>query len=93
MKVTWNDTVIAESDDTIEVEGNQYFPPDAVDQAYLEKTDHQTTCPWKGETSYYDIVVDGERNENAGWYYPDPKEAASEIEGYVAFWNGVEITE
>lgn len=93
MKATWNETLIAESEDTIVVEGNHYFPPDAVRQEYLTESDHHTRCPWKGLASYYDIVVEGERNENAAWYYPDPKPDAEQIENYVAFWNGVEVTE
>ena len=93
MKAIWKDTVLAESDDTIEIEGNQYFPPDAIDRAHFEESDHQSTCPWKGEASYYDLVAGGERNENAAWYYPQPKDAAEEIKGYVAFWNGVTVSE
>jgi uncharacterized protein (DUF427 family) len=93
MKATWNDTVIAESTDTKVVEGNHYFPPDAIDDDYVEESDHTTTCPWKGEARYYDVVVDGARNGNAAWYYPSPSDAASEIKDHVAFWNGVEVTE
>ena len=93
MKAVWNDTVLAESDDTIEIEGNAYFPPDAIDRARFEESDRHSTCPWKGEASYYDIVAGGERNENAAWYYPEPKDAAEEIKGYVAFWNGVTVSE
>ncbi len=93
MQATWNDTVLAEGDATIELEGNQYFPSSAVNMDYLTASTHQTTCPWKGEARYYHVEVDGERNENAAWYYPNPKEAASEIEGYIAFWNGVEVSE
>lgn len=93
MKATWNDTVIAESNATIELEGNQYFPSSGVNMDYLTNSDHRSTCPWKGEARYYHVVVDGEKNENAAWYYPEPKEEAAEIEGYIAFWNGVEVTE
>jgi uncharacterized protein (DUF427 family) len=92
MKATWNGTVLAESDDTVVVEGNHYFPPTAIDRAKLEPTDHRTTCPWKGEASYYTVVAGGERNENAAWYYPAPKAAAAEIRDRVAFWKGVEVT-
>ena len=93
MKAIWNDTVIAESTDTKVVEGNHYFPSDALRDDYVEESDHTSTCPWKGEASYYDVVVDGERNGNAAWYYPSPSDAASEIKDHVAFWNGVEVTE
>jgi uncharacterized protein (DUF427 family) len=89
----WNDTVVAESDDYEVVEGNIYFPPDAIHEEYFESSDHHTTCGWKGEASYYHLVVDGQTHENAAWYYPDPKEAASQIEGYVAFWRDVEVEE
>jgi len=93
MKATWNDTVIAESDDTVVVEGNHYFPADAIKRDLFEESSHTTTCPWKGKASYYTIVADGERNENAAWYYPNPKDAASEIKDHVAFWKGVTVTE
>ncbi|WP_022835952.1 DUF427 domain-containing protein [Salisaeta longa] len=93
MYAIWNDTVIAESDATVAVEGNAYFPPDAVRETCLAPSDHRTTCPWKGEAHYYDVVVDGARNENAAWYYPEPKAAAAEIKDHVAFWNGVEVKE
>jgi len=93
MKAIWNDTVLAESDDTKVVEGNHYFPPSSLHREYLEESAHQTTCPWKGEASYYDVVINGDRNANAAWYYPQPKEAAQQIKDHVAFWNGVEVTE
>ena len=93
MKAIWNDTVIAESDTTEVVEGNHYFPADAIRDEYFEPTDHTTRCPWKGKASYYSVVVDGERNENAAWYYPKPKDAASQIKDHVAFWKGVTVTE
>ncbi|MFO8231234.1 MAG: DUF427 domain-containing protein [Longimonas sp.] len=93
MQAIWNDTVLAESDDTVVVEGNHYFPPESVNEAYFEPSDQRTTCPWKGRASYYDVVVDGERNENAAWYYPEPKEKATHIKDHVAFWNGVRIVE
>ena len=93
MKAIWNDTVIAQSDATEVVEGNHYFPADAIHEDYFESSDHHTTCPWKGKASYYTLVVDGERNENAAWTYPAPKDAASQIKDHVAFWKGVEVME
>ena len=93
MKAIWNNAVLAESNDTIVVEGNHYFPPDTIDKTYFQKGDHHTTCPWKGKASYYDIVVAGQTNENAAWYYPVAKSKAKNIENYVAFWQGVEVTE
>ena len=89
---TWRGKTIASSDRTVVVEGNHYFPIEDVDRALLEATDTHTVCPWKGTASYYDVVVDGERNGDAAWWYPTPKEAAAEIEGRVAFWKGVEVT-
>lgn len=91
MKATWNGTVIAESDETVVVEGNHYFPPDAVRREHLADSSKHSTCPWKGEASYYDVVVDGETNPDAAWYYPAPKDAAAEIKDHVAFWRGVEV--
>ncbi len=93
MKAIWNGKVIAESDKTINIENNQYFPPESVNTAYLQKTDTQTTCAWKGVASYYNIVVDNAINENAAWYYPHPGELAKVIKNYVAFWRGVKITD
>lgn len=93
MKAVWKGVTLAESDDTIVIEGNHYFPPDSINESYFEKSDYSTTCPWKGEASYYNIKVDGEKNENAAWYYPDAKPAADKIENYVAFWKDVEVTE
>ncbi|WP_347157984.1 DUF427 domain-containing protein [Pontibacter chitinilyticus] len=93
MKAIWNDIVIADSDQTIEIEGNQYFPPNTVKKEYLEESRTHTTCPWKGEAAYYHVQVNGKVNLDAAWYYPDPKDAASEIRGYVAFWKGVEVKE
>lgn len=92
MKAIWNGTVLAESDDTVVIEGNHYFPPDAVNRAHFASSDRHTTCPWKGEASYYDLIVDGETNAGAAWYYPAPKDAAAEIKDHVAFWRGVEVT-
>lgn len=88
---TWNDTVIAKSDATIVIEGNHYFPPDAVDMTLLENSQTQSTCPWKGVASYKTIVANGQRNPDAVWYYPEPKEKAAEIKGYFAFWKGVKV--
>jgi uncharacterized protein (DUF427 family) len=90
-KAVWNGKVIAESDQTKVIEGNHYFPPESVRQEYLKETDYHTTCPWKGKASYYNVVVDGDVNRNAAWYYPEPKKAASEVTGYIAFWNGVKV--
>ena len=89
---TWNGTVIAESDDTVVVEGNHYFPPSSIKAEHFEKVDTTSVCPWKGTASYYDVVVDGERNAGAAWYYPAPKDAAAEIKDHVAFWKGVEVS-
>ena len=89
---TWNGTVVAESDHTILVEGNQYFPEDDVRVDALEKSASSTHCSWKGDASYYSIVVDGSRNTDAAWYYPEPYDAAKDIKGYVAFWKGVEVS-
>ena len=93
MKAIWNDQVIAESEETIVVEGNHYFPPETVDKSYLAPSQKTSTCPWKGEASYYHLEVNGEHNQDAAWYYPEPKEAAKKIAGYVAFWKGVEVKE
>ncbi|MBC7501408.1 MAG: DUF427 domain-containing protein [Herminiimonas sp.] len=92
-KASWNGKVIAEAQaDAIEVvEGNSYFPLSAVDPAALQASDHHTDCPWKGTASYYDVVVDGQVNKNAAWYYPQPKDAAKQIAGRVAFWRGVTV--
>jgi uncharacterized protein (DUF427 family) len=89
---TWNGKVIATSDRTVVVEGNHYFPTDDVEAGVLEPTATHTVCPWKGTASYYDVVVDGERNGDAAWYYPEPKPEAAEILDRVAFWKGVEVT-
>ena len=90
-RATWNGVVLAESDRCEVVEGNQYFPPEAVNRAYLRASDTHTTCGWKGVASYYDVVVDGKTNEDAAWYYPEPMDAAKRIRNYVAFWRGVTI--
>jgi len=91
MKASWNGKVIAESDGTVVVEGNHYFQAAAVDPALLRHSGTHTTCGWKGEASYYDLVVDGRVNKDAVWYYPAPKDAAKQIEGRVAFWKGVRV--
>ena len=92
MKAVWHDTVIAESDDTEVVEGNHYFPADSIKREHFRESNTHTTCPWKGEASYYDVVVGGETNRNAAWYYPEPKPAANNIAGRVAFWKGVTVS-
>ncbi|HET7436266.1 MAG TPA: DUF427 domain-containing protein [Thermoanaerobaculia bacterium] len=92
MKATWKDTTIAESNDTVVVEGNHYFPQDAVDAKHLRASDTHTTCPWKGIASYYDVVVGDAVNKDAAWYYPEPKDAAKEIRGRIAFWRGVKVS-
>lgn len=90
-KAIWNGAVLAESDQCEVVEGNQYFPPDAINQDYFQPSDTHTSCPWKGVASYYTVVVDGQENKDAAWYYPEPKDAAKNIKGYVAFWRGVKV--
>ncbi|WP_221391627.1 DUF427 domain-containing protein [Dyadobacter sp. NIV53] len=91
MKAIWNNQVIAESDNTIIIENNHYFPADSVSADLLIESNTHTTCSWKGEASYYSILVDEQQNTDAAWYYPDPKSAASNIKGYIAFWKGVKI--
>jgi uncharacterized protein (DUF427 family) len=88
---TWNGAVIAESDDIVTVEGNAYFPREAVRDDVLRPSEHHTVCPWKGTASYFDLEVEGQVNKDAVWYYPTPKDAAKEIEGRVAFWRGVKV--
>ncbi|MFQ5522255.1 MAG: DUF427 domain-containing protein [Acidimicrobiia bacterium] len=90
-KAVWNGAVLAESEETIVVEGNHYFPPDSIRLEYFQESDRHTRCFWKGTASYYDVVVDGEVNPGAAWYYPKPSKAAKKIKGYVAFWGGVRI--
>ncbi len=92
-KATWNGKLLAESDQTEIVEGNHYFPADSITKECFRESDTTTVCGWKGTASYYDVVVDGEVNNDAAWYYPTPKEAAANIAGYVAFWKGVEVAE
>ncbi|MBE9468454.1 MAG: DUF427 domain-containing protein [Bacteroidetes bacterium] len=91
MKAIWKDKIIAESEETIVVENNQYFPPASVNMNYLAKTDTETICPWKGKASYYNIIVDSEKNPDAAWTYENPKLKAIEIKNYIAFWKGVKI--
>jgi uncharacterized protein (DUF427 family) len=93
MKAIWNNQIIAESNDTIIVENNHYFPKKSVKEEYLKTSATHTTCPWKGLASYYTLEVDNQQNKDAAWYYPDPKDAAKNIKDYVAFWKGVKITE
>ena len=90
-KAVWEGKVLAESDSCKVVEGNQYFPPDSVRREYLVPTDHTTICSWKGTAHYYTVEVNGKRNENSAWFYPEPKEAAKEIKDHVAFWRGVRV--
>ena len=93
MKVIWNGRVLAESADTVVVEGNHYFPASSLNMDYFEPSGTTTHCPWKGEAAYYSIVVDGKQNADAAWYYPSPSEAARAIRDRVAFWRGVEVVE
>lgn len=93
MKATWNGAVVAQSDATVVVEGNHYFPPDSLNREYFTDSATHTTCPWKGVADYLSITVDGETNTDAAWTYPSPKPAAKEITGYVAFWRGVTVTD
>jgi uncharacterized protein (DUF427 family) len=90
-KATWNGAVLAESDRCQVVEGNQYFPPEDVNMDYFQVSQTHTTCGWKGLASYYSVVVDGQVNADAAWYYPEPKDAAKNIAGYIAFWKGVKV--
>lgn len=90
-KAIWNGAIIAESDNCQVVEGNQYFPPEAIKQEYFQTSNTHSTCPWKGSASYYDVVVEGQVNKDAAWYYPEPKSAASNIKDHIAFWRGVKV--
>src|SRR4029079_17454934 len=92
MKATWNGAVIAESDATVVVEGNHYFPESSLNRQYVTFSNHRSSCPWKGQAHYYSLMVDGDLNENAVWYYPEPSEAAREIKGRIAFWKGVKVS-
>ncbi len=91
MKAIWNNEVIAESDETVVVEGNHYFPPHSIKQDFFKESGTHTTCPWKGEASYYTLEVNGSENKDAAWYYPETSELAKNIKGYVAFWKGVKV--
>jgi uncharacterized protein (DUF427 family) len=93
MKAIWNNTILAESNETVVVEGNHYFPENSVKMNYFRPSDTHSICPWKGTASYYSVEADGKVNKDAAWYYPDPKEAASMVAGKIAFWKGVEIKE
>lgn len=91
MKAVWNNTILAESDDTVVVEGNHYFPKETINREFFQDSTTHTTCPWKGLASYYSLNVAGQQNKDAAWYYPDPKAAAAQIKDHVAFWKGVQI--
>lgn len=91
MKAIWNHQIIAESTETINVEGNAYFPPDSINKEFLKHSQNHTVCHWKGTASYFDIEVAGETNKDAAWYYPNPSALADKIKDYVAFWRGVSI--
>jgi uncharacterized protein (DUF427 family) len=93
MKAVWKGVTLAQSDETVVVETNHYFPPNTLQREYVQESDTHTDCEWKGIASYYNVVVDGEVNKDAVWYYPETKEAAANIQGYVAFWHGVEVVE
>jgi uncharacterized protein (DUF427 family) len=92
MKATWNGATIAESDDIVKVEGNAYFPAAALNKHYVKESITKSTCPWKGTASYYTLAVNGQENKDAAWYYPEPKQAAAEIKGRIAFWKGVTVS-
>lgn len=91
MKAIWNGVTIAESSETVVLEGNHYFPMDSLNKSYVEESKHQSGCPWKGVANYFSLNVDGQQLENAVWYYPNPSDAASEIKNRVAFWKGVQV--
>ncbi|WP_298900571.1 DUF427 domain-containing protein [uncultured Psychroserpens sp.] len=91
MKAIWNDQIIAESDDTIVIENNHYFPPESIKKEFFKSSETHTTCAWKGEASYYTLDVNGKENRDAAWYYPEVSQLAKSIKGYVAFWRGVEV--
>ena len=92
MKAMWNGAVLAESDRTVVVEGNHYFPPDSIRKEHFKPSDTHTECGWKGTASYYTVEVGDKKNPDAAWYYPEPKDAAKQIAGYIAFWKGVTVT-
>ena len=91
MKAIWNGAILAESDKTIVIEGNHYFPPNEINKEYFRESETHTVCPWKGTASYYDVAAGGETNKDAAWFYPQTKDAAKEIENHVAFWKGIEV--
>jgi uncharacterized protein (DUF427 family) len=93
MKAIWNGVTIAQSDDTVVVEGNHYFPPESVKQEYLSFSNHRSACQWKGQARYHSLFVNGEMNPDAAWYYPEPLEAAANIKGRIAFWKGVKVVD
>lgn len=93
LQALWNGAILAQSDHTIVVEGNHYFPPDSLNRAYFQPSPTHTVCPWKGTASYYDVVVEGKTNAGAAWYYAQPKPAAAQIKDHVAFWRGVRVVE
>lgn len=90
-KATWENAILAESSACVEVEGNQYFPVDSIHKEFFQPSATQTVCPWKGTASYYDVVVEGKRNKDAAWFYPQPSPEAKQIQGHVAFWKGVKV--
>lgn len=92
MKAIWNGQVLAESDNTVVVEGNHYFPPQSISKELFKESSTHTVCPWKGKASYYTLEVDGQQNKDAAWYYPETSELAKNIKGYIAFWKGVEVS-
>ena len=91
VKAIWNDQILAESNDTIQLEGNHYFPSESINKEYFENSDHHSTCPYKGEASYQTLVVNGEKNKDAAWHYPQPKNGYEKIKNRVAFWKGVKV--
>lgn len=93
MKAIWNGQVLAESNQTVVIESNHYFPPDSINKNFFKSSDTHSTCPWKGVASYYSIEVNGDTNSDAAWYYPKASDLAKGIEGYIAFWKGVEVVE
>ena len=93
MKAIWNDQIIAESNETIVIENNHYFPPESIKEQFFNPSSTHTNCPWKGKASYYSLNVNGEENTDAAWYYPETSELAKQIKGYIAFWKGVTIEE
>jgi len=93
MKAIWQNTILAESDETVEIENNHYFPASSLNMNFFAASDTTTHCAWKGEAHYYSVIVNGKKNIDAAWFYPEPKDAAKEIKGHVAFWRGIEVTE